>query len=170
MKVAHVVKRIEMVDDDIKQLKRLESQLGKNKKYANPIIISIEKQINLLLAERIKYLELKIDNPPAFLDLDDDLPEEKQSKSAEPARVSRIKTRSPKDSQGKSEPASGKSKIKKRPSVDSPRFLKEADEENETDMLTQDIIDKKFEEARKKLLKEAGSDLDQKKKGISRAY
>ncbi len=67
MKVVHVIKRIEMIDLDIKELKKLEKSLTQNKSFTTPIYMSIEKQINLMLGERIKLLELKIENPPAHI-------------------------------------------------------------------------------------------------------
>ena len=67
MKVIHVLKRIESVDQDIRELKKLEKSLEKNKSFAGPIFMTIEKQINILLGERIKLLELEIKNPPESL-------------------------------------------------------------------------------------------------------
>lgn len=64
MKVVHVLKKIEEIDLDIKELRRLEKAVKKNKSFSTPIYMSIEKQINILLGERIKLLELKIENPP----------------------------------------------------------------------------------------------------------
>lgn len=64
MKVVHILKRIETVDEDIKDLRKLEKSLSKDKSFTTAIYMSIEKQINILLGERIKMLELKIENPP----------------------------------------------------------------------------------------------------------
>lgn len=67
MKVVHVLKKIETIDSDIKDLRKMEKSLQKNKSFSTPIYLSIEKQINILLGERIKLLELKIDNPPEYM-------------------------------------------------------------------------------------------------------
>ena len=67
MKVVHVLKKIELIDSDIKDLRKMEKSLQRNKSFTTPIYLSIEKQINILLGERIKLLELKIDNPPEYM-------------------------------------------------------------------------------------------------------
>jgi hypothetical protein len=67
MKVVHVLKRIEMIDEDIKELRKLEKTIARDKSFSTPIYMSIEKQINLMLGERIKLLELQISNPPETL-------------------------------------------------------------------------------------------------------
>lgn len=143
MKVAHAVKRIEMIDDDIKQLKKLENQLKKGKTYSNPIMISIEKQINILLAERIKYLELRIENPPALAELEDEAEEKKEPVKKEAPKTSRLKTRKKKsdadNESGDSEPDDGP-------------------------MLTQDMIDEKFDAARKKILEDLDEGKNSEKK------
>lgn len=67
MKVIHIIKKIEDIDVDVRELKKLEKAVKKNKSFTTPIYMSIEKQINILLGERIKMLELKIENPPEAL-------------------------------------------------------------------------------------------------------
>ncbi len=67
MKVVHVLKKIETIDNDIKELRKMEKSLHKNKSFTTPIYLSIEKQINILLDERIKMLGLRIENPPPSL-------------------------------------------------------------------------------------------------------
>ena len=64
MKVVHVLKRIEMIDEDVKELRKMEKSLQMDKSFSKAIYMSIEKQINILLGERIKMLELRIENPP----------------------------------------------------------------------------------------------------------
>jgi len=121
MKVIHVLKRIEMIDQDIRELRKLEKSLQRNKSFTQPIFITIEKQINILLGERIKLLELKIANPPANLQ-----PEEEdvgETLIAEPKK----KTAKKKDSK--------ENKINKT-AVEL--------EEQEFSMLTQDDIDRKI--------------------------
>ncbi|MCP4137360.1 MAG: hypothetical protein GY754_40710 [bacterium] len=77
MKVVHVLKKIEMIDEDVKELKKLEKSVARNKSFSTPIYMSIEKQINILLGERIKLLELKVDNPPDYMveEIEGKLPE-----------------------------------------------------------------------------------------------
>jgi len=67
MKVVHVLKRIETIDSDIKELRKLEKTLTREKSFTTPIFMTIEKQINIMLDERIKLLNLKIENPPEAL-------------------------------------------------------------------------------------------------------
>ena len=67
MKVVHVLKRIETIDQDIRELKKMEKGLNRDKSFSNAIYMSIEKQVNILLGERIKLLELKVENPPVTL-------------------------------------------------------------------------------------------------------
>jgi len=64
MKVVHVIKRLETIDNDIKELRKLEKTIARDKSFTTPIFMTIEKQINILLGERIKMLELQILNPP----------------------------------------------------------------------------------------------------------
>ena len=64
MKVVHVIKRVETIDNDIKELRKLEKSIARDKSFTTPIYMTIEKQINILLGERIKLLELQIENPP----------------------------------------------------------------------------------------------------------
>ncbi|TAL37909.1 MAG: hypothetical protein EPN93_05410, partial [Spirochaetes bacterium] len=67
MKVVHVLKRIELIDNDIKELRKMEKSLQRNKTFTTPIYLSIEKQINILLGERVKLFELQIANPPEYM-------------------------------------------------------------------------------------------------------
>ena len=67
MKVVHVIKRVETIDNDIKELRKLEKSLSRDKSFSTPIYMTIEKQINILLGERIKLLDLRISNPPENL-------------------------------------------------------------------------------------------------------
>lgn len=121
MKVIHVLKRIEMIDQDIRELRKLEKSLQRNKSFTQPIFITIEKQINILLGERIKLLELKIANPPANLQPEEE--EVGESLIAEPKKKT-AKKKEPKEN-----------KIS-RTAVEL--------EEQEFSMLTQDDIDRKI--------------------------
>lgn len=123
MKVIHVIKKIEELDKDIQELKKLEKFVKKNKSFTTPIFMSIEKQINILLGDRIKLFDLKIENPPEIL-----LKEiEGDEKDARPATAAR--------------PVQQQVEKKKK----EPRAKKTVEEEPVDDddipMLTQDLID-----------------------------
>jgi len=137
MKVVHVIKRVETIDNDIKELRKLEKSLSKDKSFSTPIYMTIEKQINILLGERIRLLDLRISNPPENLvaeiqgetpELETDIipaiPEPKK-----PAKKARQK-------QLKEEPSRGRE-------IEIPDF-------DEMPMLTQDQIDSKFESMQKR--------------------
>jgi hypothetical protein len=133
MKVIHVLKKIEQVDEDIKELRKMEKSLQRNKSFSNPIYMTIEKQINILLGERIKLLELSIANPPDYLAKEfdgvkkDDLikPHKKgDRKEGKNKNGKEIKTKGA----GKGKPG--------RPS--------RADSGDDIPMLTQDMIDSRF--------------------------
>jgi hypothetical protein len=92
MKVVHVLKRIETIDEDVKDLRKLEKSLSKDKSFTTAIYMSIEKQINILLGERIKMLELKIENPPEqMVEEIEGKPEEREEKKKE-KKTSKKKT------------------------------------------------------------------------------
>lgn len=129
MKVVHVLKRIEMIDNDIKELKKLEKSIEKNKSFSTPIYMSIEKQINILLGERIKLFELKIDNPPAYL------VEEIEGKPED--RPQPVKKPEPQLKKKKLSVSGKKQKPVKK--IDEPE-----DDDEPVMMLTQDQIDAKF--------------------------
>jgi hypothetical protein len=98
MKVIHIIKRIEEIDMDVRELKKLEKSIKKNKSFTTPIYMSIEKQVNILLGERIKMLELKIENPPESLrlEIEGDEKEEKTRPMRKPAPEIEKKKREPK--------------------------------------------------------------------------
>lgn len=122
MKVIHVIKRIEEIDNDIRELKKLEKSVKKNKSFTTPIFMSIEKQINILLGDRIKMLDLKIENPPETMrkEIEGDEVVEKPAKAAPEAEK---KKKEPKPK--KAEPV-------------------EPLDDDEIPMLTQDQIDAKI--------------------------
>lgn len=133
MKVVHVLKRIETIDQDIKELRKIEKSLQKNKSFTQPIYISIEKQINILLGERIKLFELKIANPPENMvaDIEEEAPLEEEQLVAKPKKKAKKTTSKPTAAKTKSSPQ------KKR--VEDDDFS-----DDEFSMLTQDQIDKKI--------------------------
>jgi hypothetical protein len=133
MKVIHIIKKIEAVDDDIRELRKLEKSLAKDKSFSTPIYISIEKQINILLGDRIKLLELTISNPPANLlkDIEGTEPIERvEKKAAKPAH-----------------PVKPVKKAKQKKERPSPMTAEEIDDLEDIDdigILTQDLVDEKF--------------------------
>lgn len=133
MKVVHVIKRIEMIDNDIKELKKLEKSVASNKSFSTPIYMSIEKQINIMLGERIKLLELRIDNPPEQMveEIEGKKPEEKKETKSAP----------------KKKPSKAK-KIRSEKIASESKKLAEADDDD-IPMLTQDQIDAKFSAEKK---------------------
>lgn len=137
MKVVHVLRRIELIDDDIKELRKLEKTIARDKSFSTPIYMSIEKQINLLLGDRIKLLELQILNPPEnYVNEIEGSPEERK---VEPAK----------------KPAQPKKKetvTKEKPAATAkPKNLDDSDDD--IPMLTQDMIDNKFEDIQKTITK-----------------
>jgi len=138
MKVVHVLKRIEMIDNDIKDLKKLEKSIASNKSFSTPIYMSIEKQINILLGERIKMLELTIANPPeSLVELVEGKPEERHT---EPAKKAAKK----KPASVKAKPASpGKPKSRAGADDDMP-------DDDDIPMLTQDMIDARMNDIKVK--------------------
>lgn len=85
VKFVHVLKRLEILDRDIAELRALEDNLNERRSYSDSMRISVELQINHLLNERVKLMELRIENPPEYLipekrELEDDaarLPEKR---------------------------------------------------------------------------------------------
>jgi hypothetical protein len=125
MKVIHVIKRIEEIDNDIRELKKLEKSVKRNKSFTTPIFMSIEKQINILLGDRIKMLDLKIENPPETMrkEIEGDETVEKPILLAKAAPEPEKKKKEPKPK--KAEPV-------------------ESIDDDEIPMLTQDQIDAKI--------------------------
>ncbi|HPB82874.1 MAG TPA: hypothetical protein PK200_12625 [Spirochaetota bacterium] len=141
MKVIHILKRIELIEEDISDLRKMEKSLARNKSFTTPIYMSIEKQINILLGEKIKLLDLKIENPPEAMlrELGEEEPVAPPvRKKAEKAPAKKI--------------VGKKSKSKKEP-VEIP-FDDYDDSGDDIQLLTQDQIDMKIknieEKSRKK--------------------
>ena len=61
------MKCLEVLDRDIKELQDLEESLTDNRTYSDALRISVELQINNLLNERVKLMELRIDNASEHL-------------------------------------------------------------------------------------------------------
>ena len=133
MKVIHILKRMETVDSDIKDLRKMEKALTKNKSFTTPIYMSIEKQINILLGERIKLLELQIKDPPKELVelIEGPADENKPAEKAVMVETAPAKT-------GK------KMKSAKTAPNPAPSKKKEMDDDLDIPIMTQDIIDEKI--------------------------
>ena len=154
MKVVHVLKKIETIDQDVKELRKLEKAVKGNKAFTTPIIMSIEKQINILLGDRIKLLELKIENPPEsmFKDMpeetDDEVKDEKDPAKEKPVKKSpsRVKIKEGNDKPGKkAKSAKGKAKAApKTAKAKSGDLPPDDDDSFNIPILTQEGIDAKI--------------------------
>lgn len=136
MKVVHVIKRVEAIDNDVKELRKLEKSLSRDKSFSTPIYMTIEKQINILLGDRIKLLDLRIANPPESFTsaMEDEAPEPESEilpSIAEPKKSVK---------KARSKPQS-KSQTKAAPEIDIPDI-------DDIPMLTQDQIDARFDSMR----------------------
>lgn len=134
MKVVHVIKRVETIDNDIKELRKLEKSIARDKSFTTPIFMTIEKQVNILLGERIKLLELQILNPPASFTTDTE--DEKEEEIELPARV----IPEPKKLVKRTKPIETE-KTKPAPAVKRKITIPDDDD---IPMLTQDQIDARF--------------------------
>ena len=67
VKIIHVINRLEAIDRDLTELRSLKRNLAKNRAYYSEMSIAFDRQINTLLNERIKLMELRIENPPENL-------------------------------------------------------------------------------------------------------
>ena len=132
MKVVHVIKRVETIDNDIKELRKLEKSLSRDKSFSTPIYMTIEKQINILLGERIKLLDLRITNPP------ENLIAEIEGEAHEPEKEMLPSIPEPKKTVKKGKSKQQKEEPQAEPVIDIPDF-------DEMPMLTQDQIDAKFD-------------------------
>jgi hypothetical protein len=150
MKVIHVLKKIEQIDDDIKELRKMEKSLQRNKSFTTPIFMTIEKQINNLLGDKNKILELVIANPPEALakEFDGELPEitrplKKQGKTEKNGKEKKVLPKT-KEEPVKSRKTAGKDPVKKEP-VSIAVSDEPYDDIDTIPMLTQDMIDSRFD-------------------------
>lgn len=67
VKVIHLIKRVEQIDREITELHGLVDGIDSSRSYRNTMKIAAEQQINNLVGEKVKLMELKIENPPEFL-------------------------------------------------------------------------------------------------------
>ncbi len=82
VKVIHLIKRVEQIDREINELHHLVDGIDSQRSYRNPLKIAAEQQINNLVGEKVKLMELKIENPPEFLSKH--VGENEQVKSTQP--------------------------------------------------------------------------------------
>jgi len=138
MKVVHVIKRVETIDNDIKELRKLEKSIARDKSFTTPIFMTIEKQINILLGERIKMLDLQIANPPESFtagsgEVKDEITETPLQVIPEPKKA--VKKTRPAEKEEVTPPPAARRKIT-------------IPDDDEIPMLTQDQIDAKFHSIR----------------------
>lgn len=67
VKVIHLIKRVEQIDREIAELHGLVDGIDISRSYRNTLKIAAEQQINNLVGEKVKLMELTITNPPEFL-------------------------------------------------------------------------------------------------------
>lgn len=67
VKFVHVLKRMEAIDRDIHELSEITEQMQPGRQYTYGMKIAAEREINNLLNERVKLMELQIANPPENL-------------------------------------------------------------------------------------------------------
>jgi hypothetical protein len=67
VKVIHLIKRVEQIDKEIAELHGLVDGIDSSRSYRNTLKIAAEQQINNLIGEKVKLMELRIENPPDFL-------------------------------------------------------------------------------------------------------
>ncbi len=64
IKFVHVLRWIENIERDIEELHSMENNLQDDREYSEKVRIALELEINTLLNEKVKLMELKIENPP----------------------------------------------------------------------------------------------------------
>ncbi|MDH4201034.1 MAG: hypothetical protein OEV66_11750 [Spirochaetia bacterium] len=62
LKFVHVMKRIETLQRDISEIHALAHEINPDRDYSIPVKISLEQQVNQLLNEKTKLMEVRIDN------------------------------------------------------------------------------------------------------------
>jgi len=67
VKIINIIERLEALDRDLDELRDLKHRLSKGRAYTDDMIIAFDRQINLLVSERVKLMELKVENPPEYL-------------------------------------------------------------------------------------------------------
>ncbi len=67
VKIIHLIKRVEQIDREVAELHGLVDGIDSSRSYRNTMKIAAEQQINNLVGEKVKLMELTIANPPEFL-------------------------------------------------------------------------------------------------------
>jgi hypothetical protein len=60
------MKRIETLERDISEIHSLQQEIKVDREYSNPVKISLEQQVNNLLNEKTKLMEVRIENAPEY--------------------------------------------------------------------------------------------------------
>lgn len=164
MKVIHVLKKIEQIDEDVKELRKMEKSLQRNKSFTTPIYMTIEKQINNLLGDKVKILELVIANPPEAMakEFDGEQPKDivkplkKNAKADKTVKAEKNnKTVTPEKKQAGNKKSESAAKVKDKTkenntaTVTFPINDEPYEEMDEIPMLTQDMIDSRFDTMKK---------------------
>lgn len=58
-----ILEKLEAIDRDLKELRRLKNKIPQKRRYSDPLDISFDKQINELLNQKIELESLEIDSP-----------------------------------------------------------------------------------------------------------
>jgi len=66
VKFVHVMKRIETLQRDISEIHALQQDIHVDREYSVPLRISLEQQVNNLLNEKTKLMEVRIENAPEY--------------------------------------------------------------------------------------------------------
>ena len=167
MKIISLLQKIERIDEEIKDLRKMERSLKKNKSFTAAIQKTIEKQLHILINQKEELLDLEVKNPPEYLVKEFDAELESKGNKSEKEDE---KKKDLKDSKIKKETSSEKEKPALKPEgkkikseVDSPSLkptFDQADDfpkaraEEVTPILTQEQIDAKFATLRSQLEKE----------------
>ena len=161
MKVIHALKKIEQIDDDVKELRKMEKSLQRNKSFTTPIYMTIEKQINNLLGDKNKILELTIANPTEALSLEFDgeqpkditKPLRKSAKAEKVVKTEKADKLEKKQAlpKKKGDVVKGKAKVNETASamMKFPVSDEPYDDMDDIPMLTQDMIDSRFDTMKK---------------------
>lgn len=67
IRLEQIYERIQDIEKDIQELKRLKARLSPNRPFSEDLIIAFDKAINDLVSERIALEDLEIDSPPQEL-------------------------------------------------------------------------------------------------------
>ncbi|MCE9499616.1 MAG: adenosine deaminase, partial [Leptospira sp.] len=65
--IEQILNRISIIDRDVSELNRLKSRLPADRPYSPSLQLSFDKQINILLDERVSIMDLAVENPPEWI-------------------------------------------------------------------------------------------------------